>query len=96
MSEKDNFGTGFLLGTIIGGVVGGIIGTVITNKNNANKDNNWRKESEFNTSKYSSFDDDEIDNSRETLEAKINQLNHAIDQVRVTLLKNSPSEIMEE
>ncbi|BAQ60268.1 hypothetical protein GM3708_674 [Geminocystis sp. NIES-3708] len=89
MSEKDNFGGGFLLGTIVGGVVGGIIGTVIANKNNDNKtisDN----EPSIKSRRYSMIDDEEeIENERLSLEEKINQLNHAIDDVRVTLLKNT-------
>lgn len=87
MSEKDNFGSGFLLGTIIGGVVGGIIGTVIANKNNDNK-SNYEDELPTKSRRYSTIDDEEeIENGRLSLEEKINQLNHAIDDVRVTLLK---------
>ncbi|BAQ66897.1 hypothetical protein [Geminocystis sp. NIES-3709] len=93
MSEKDNFGGGFLLGTIIGGVIGGVIGTIITNKANENK-NDWTQDSDIKTSKYSTFDDEEIEHSRITLEEKINQLNNAIDEVKVTLMKNSEKEII--
>ena len=94
MSEKDNFGTGFILGTIIGGVVGGIIGTVIGNKNSDNS-NNWVEKPDIKTPKYSTFnEEEEIEYSRVSLEEKINQLNHAIDEVRVTLLKNSEREII--
>jgi gas vesicle protein len=89
MSEKDNFGGGFLLGTIVGGIVGGIIGTVIANKNNDNKSNS-NHESPIKTRRYSMIDDEEeMENGRLSLEEKINQLNHAIDDVRVTLLKNT-------
>jgi gas vesicle protein len=89
MSEKDNFGGGFLLGTIVGGIVGGIIGTVIANKNNDNK-NNSDDELPIKNRRYSMIDDEEeMENGRLSLEEKINQLNHAIDDVRVTLLKNT-------
>lgn len=89
MNEKDNFGGGFILGTVIGGVIGGIIGTVIANKNNSNK-NISDNEPFIKSPRYSSIDDDdEIENERLSLEEKINQLNHAIDDVRVTLLKNT-------
>jgi gas vesicle protein len=89
MSEKDNFGGGFILGTIIGGVVGGIIGTVIANKNNENKSNS-ENNSTIKSPRYSMIDDEEeIENERLSLEEKINQLNNAIDDVRVSLLKNT-------
>lgn len=89
MSEKDNFGGGFILGTIIGGVVGGIIGTVIANKNNENKSNS-ENNSPIKSRRYSMIDDEEeIENERLSLEEKINQLNNAIDDVRVSLLKNT-------
>ncbi|NCO74205.1 MAG: hypothetical protein GW795_13210 [Cyanobacteria bacterium] len=89
MNEKDNFGGGFILGTIIGGVVGGIIGTVIANKNQENK-SNLDNESPIKHRQYSMIDEEEdIENERLSLEEKINQLNHAIDDVRVTLLKNT-------
>lgn len=89
MSEKDNFGGGFLLGAIVGGIFGGIIGTVIANKNNDNKSNS-NDELSIKNRRYSTIDDEEeIENGRLSLEEKINQLNHAIDDVRVTLLKNT-------
>ncbi|WP_017294241.1 hypothetical protein [Geminocystis herdmanii] len=94
MSEKDNFGGGFLLGTIIGGVVGGIIGTVIANKNNK-KSENWEEEINLKNSQYSNFDSEKIEHSRMSLEEKINQLNNAIDDVKVSLMKNSEKEIID-
>lgn len=95
MSEKDNFGGGFLLGTIIGGVVGGIIGTVIANKNNKNNNNNWEEEINLNNAQYSNFDNEKIEHSRMSLEEKINQLNNAIDDVKFSLMKNSEKEIID-
>lgn len=94
MNEKDNFGGGFLLGTIIGGVVGGIIGTVIANKNNK-KSNNWENELNLKNSSYSNFDSDKIEDNSISLEEKINQLNHAIDEVKISLTKNSQKEIID-
>ncbi|MGI0479241.1 hypothetical protein ACN4EE_00465 [Geminocystis sp. CENA526] len=94
MSEKDNFGSGFILGTIIGGVVGGIIGTVIANKNN-DKKNNWDDEMNVKNPKYSTFDDDQMEETRMSLEEKINQLNHAIDEVKVSLIRNAEKGIIE-
>jgi gas vesicle protein len=91
MSDKDNFGTGFILGTVIGGVVGGVIGTIIANQTK-DKTNKIERESNFKINGHSSFDNkDEIENARLSLEDKINQLNHAIDDVRVTLMKNTES-----
>jgi gas vesicle protein len=89
MSDKDNFSTGFLLGTIVGSVVGGIVGTVIANQN---KDKTSKNGTElgFKNNSYKEFDSEEnMENARLSLEDKINQLNHAIDDVRVTLLKNT-------
>jgi gas vesicle protein len=90
MSEKDNFGTGFLVGTIVGGVIGGILGTIIANKSRENLD---RKESK--SSDYSIFsgDDEAPSYSHLSLEDKINQLNHAIDDVKVTLSKNKETQM---
>lgn len=91
MSDKDNFGTGFLLGTVIGGVVGGVIGTIIANQTK-DKTRKIEGESNFKINSHSSFDNnEEIENARLSLEDKINQLNHAIDDVRVTLMKNTDS-----
>jgi Na+/glutamate symporter len=95
MSEKDNFGGGFLLGTIIGGVVGGIIGTVITNNNNKKNTNNWDEEVNLKNSQYSNFDNEKVEHSRMSLEEKINQLNNAIDDVKISLMKNSEKEIID-
>lgn len=94
MSEKDNFGSGFILGTIIGGVVGGVIGTVIANKNN-DKKNNWDDEMNVKTPKYSPFNDEQMEETRMSLEEKINQLNHAIDEVKVSLIRNAEKEIID-
>ena len=95
MSQKDNFSGGFLLGTIIGGVVGGIIGTVITNNNNKKNTNNWDEEINLKNSQYSNFDNEKVEHSPMSLEEKINQLNNAIDDVKISLMKNSEKEIID-
>jgi gas vesicle protein len=88
MSEKDNFAGGFLLGTLVGGILGGIIGTVLAGKNNSSSEGN-ESDSFLKSPSKSSFNYPEsIEATRLSLEEKINQLNHAIDDVRVTLLKN--------
>ena len=89
MSEQNSFANGFLIGTIVGGVLGGVIGTLLTTKNNNIPEPN-EDESLLNSQKKSSLNYNEsIHDTRLSLEEKINQLNHAIDDVRVTLLKNT-------
>ena len=91
MSNKDNFGSGFVLGSIIGGLVGGVIGTLIANKNKTFSSDENNISGMKNIS--SSIDNKEdILETRINLEDKINQLNHAIDEVRFTLLKNGEKE----
>lgn len=87
MSEKDNFASGFLIGSIIGGVVGGVVGTLLASKNNISEDENddsLLKSSNKSSGNYHKS----LEDTRLGLEEKINLLNHAIDDVRVTLLKN--------
>ena len=92
MSNKDNFGSGFILGSIIGGLVGGVVGTLIANKN---KDLNDGDRTDSNMKNISSTFDNKEDilETRINLEDKINQLNSAIDEVRFTLLKNNEKEV---
>jgi hypothetical protein len=81
MSQRDNFGTGFVLGAIVGGVVGGIVGAVAASR---------RKESlegenldNLPESKAERFETEaDIEKARRRLEDKISQLNLAIDDVR--------------
>jgi hypothetical protein len=92
MSDKNNFTSGFLLGTLVGGVLGGVIGTVLATKNNISAEDN-EDNSFFKSSSKSSLDNPEIkEDIHLGLEEKINLLNHAIDDVRVTLLKNVNSQ----
>jgi hypothetical protein len=88
MSERDNFAGGFLFGTLVGSVVGGIVGAVL-----AMRTNNPSPQQESDSllkypAKSPLNSQDSIEDARLSLEEKINQLNHAIDDVRVTLLKN--------
>ena len=81
MSDRDNFGSGFVLGAILGGVVGGLLGTVLTSRRN--DEAKAEKKSRLKTLSTDSFPtDNSIENSRRTLEDKIAQLNLAIDDVR--------------
>lgn len=89
MSNKDNFGSGFIIGTIVGGVVGGIVGSIITNKNRQDKESG----NPIKTPSYSSIEDDfAMENARLSLEEKINQLNHAIDEVKLGLVAKNQAE----
>ncbi|HIK37501.1 MAG TPA: hypothetical protein IGQ44_05890 [Geminocystis sp. M7585_C2015_104] len=87
MSDKSNFGTGFILGTIVGGILGGVIGSIVASKSQSTNANTG----DFVRKKQS---DKPLDESREgdtrlTLEEKINQLNRAIDEIKLDLLANS-------
>ena len=84
MSQKDNFGSGFVLGSIVGGVLGGLLGTVLASryeKTVVNQDEAIREgESPL---KFSSEESMEV--ARYSLEDKIAQLNLAIDRVKEQL-----------
>lgn len=89
MSNKDNFGSGFIIGTLVGGVVGGIVGSLITSKNQQNKESSNSNK----TPSYSTIEEDfAMENARLTLEEKINQLNHAIDEVKLGLIAKNQTE----
>ncbi len=96
MSNKGSFSGGFFLGTVIGGIVGGVLGTLIANKNKELLSPN--NSVGIKNIKYTidENDEDEILETKVDLEDKINQLNHAIDEVRFTLLKNSEAETIDE
>ena len=88
MSERDNFTGGFLVGTLVGSVVGGVIGAVLATRNNNPLSQEERDSLLKSPSESSLNTEDSIEDARLSLEEKINQLNHAIDDVRLTLLKN--------
>ena len=94
MSNQDNFGSGFILGTIFGGVVGGVIGTLIANKSKENLEEK-NNASGMKNIQYTVRNAEDIIETKSNLEDKINQLNHAIDEVRFTLLKNTEAEVEE-
>jgi len=83
MSKNNNFAGGFLLGTLVGGLAGAVVGIVIGARSNETTSK----------SKQSLDDDDDsrsnltLDNTElaEDLEAKMSQLNAAIDEVRQKL-----------
>lgn len=92
MSNRDGFGSGFWLGTLVGGVVGGIVGATIATQ----RSNRFGEEGDLNrltgepgtkrplkSSRMRSVDRMEI--ARQRLDAKINDLNNAIDAVRSSI-----------
>lgn len=87
MSDKNNFGTGFILGTIVGGILGGVIGSIVASRSQSANPNGGKKggKQEY----FNSLDESQGENTRITLEEKINQLNRAIDEIKLDLLANS-------
>lgn len=86
MSQKDNFGSGFVLGSVVGGVVGGILGTLLATRNQTavtRKNKNALKDKEDSPLQFTSEESMEV--ARHSLEDKIAQLNSAIDEVRQQL-----------
>ena len=84
MSQKDNFGSGFVLGSIVGGVVGGVLGTLLATRNEtALTRKNKTSFKEDSPLQFTSEESMEV--ARHSLEDKIAQLNSAIDEVRQQL-----------
>jgi gas vesicle protein len=83
MSQNDNFAGGFLAGAVIGGLVGGILGSLLTRRESDQLDSLKLDKSLLKKSKQPKFTtEDTMEESRLSLEDKIAQLNHAIDDVR--------------
>ena len=84
MSQKDNFGNGFVLGSIVGGVVGGLLGTLLATKTESIVNSRKRiiKEGQ---PPIDFASEESIENARHGLEDKIAQLNLAIDEVKQQL-----------
>lgn len=84
MSERQGFAGGFLAGAIVGGIVGGLIGSAITSRRNKNLESD--NQSLIESGERIRFEtEEEVEKARRTLESKIAQLNHAIDDVRQQL-----------
>jgi hypothetical protein len=84
MSQKDNFGSGFILGSIVGGVVGGLLGTLISKRSEIA--NTEKKQVRAEGDLPLDFAAEEsVEMARHSLEDKIAQLNLAIDEVRQQL-----------
>jgi septal ring factor EnvC (AmiA/AmiB activator) len=100
MSNQDGFAGGFLAGALFGSVVGGILGAALTSRlaQSTNPDDPKRireRSNRSDRSPQSLQSDDDIEAARQILEAKIAQLNTAIDDVRHQLhnVNGSASEL---
>lgn len=86
MSEQGNFVGGFLLGTLVGGALGGVMGALAASRMAG-------QGSRLGPSEVDTFSLEDLDGASEEameaarlgLEAKIAQLNDAIDDVRQQL-----------
>ncbi len=92
MSNRDGFTGGFWLGTLVGGVVGGIVGATVAaqraNRIDAEAENGrlsggGSERRPLKSSRRRSYDRMEL--ARQSLDAKINDLNNAIDSVRSSI-----------
>ncbi|WP_035989167.1 hypothetical protein [Leptolyngbya sp. KIOST-1] len=89
MSQQDNFVGGFLLGTVVGGALGGIVGALAASRiqsgGNRAKPTLPKDNSTLAFGEFDDTEEDSIEAARLGLEAKIAQLNEAIDDVRQQL-----------
>lgn len=99
MSQRDNFGNGFLLGAIVGGTVGGLIGAILASRNHGELPLDPAiqplegEEAEPNDRRSLSrrrINEVRMENARRSLEGKIAQLNEAIDDVRQRFEDSNP------
>ncbi|MFZ4667164.1 MAG: hypothetical protein ACOYME_12120 [Prochlorotrichaceae cyanobacterium] len=98
MSQRDNFGSGFLVGALVGGTIGGVIGAIVASRyrkeipvdpetpvpieGEENRDDRGG-ELPLRQSLYRRrMSEARMENARRSLEGKIAQLNNAIDDVR--------------
>ncbi|MBP0017432.1 MAG: hypothetical protein J7647_07730 [Cyanobacteria bacterium SBLK] len=91
MSQRDGFAGGFILGAMIGGAIGGIVGALAASKRSiSNPDTLPANEEEMlhsaaKSERIEKSAEQSIEMARRSLEAKIAQLNLAIDDVRQQL-----------
>jgi hypothetical protein len=82
MSQRDGFTSGFLAGALVGGLVGGLVGALVASRQKAEPE----EEGAFlDASESSNVEASSIEGARRSLDAKIAQLNSAIDDVRQQL-----------
>jgi predicted acylesterase/phospholipase RssA len=97
MSQQDGFASGFIFGAIVGGAIGGIVGALAATKRreldpNTLQSNKDERLSSSQSSPISESDEASIEIARHSLEAKIAQLNSAIEDVRQQLSSPVSSE----
>ncbi|ELR98717.1 hypothetical protein [Gloeocapsa sp. PCC 73106] len=81
MSKRDNFAGGFVIGTVVGGLVGAVVGIIVGSRSNETRDEKENQPLDsYGQSKLQSDTD-----FSDGLEAKISQLNLAVDEVRQKL-----------
>ncbi|WOD38643.1 hypothetical protein [Nodosilinea sp. E11] len=88
MSQQDSFVGGFLLGTLVGGALGGVVGALAASRIQSGgkaKPLRPKADGELAFGEFDDTDEDSIEAARLGLEAKIAQLNEAIDDVRQQL-----------
>ncbi|HSM81830.1 MAG TPA: hypothetical protein VLS96_09095 [Nodosilinea sp.] len=89
MSQQDNFVGGFLLGTLVGGALGGVVGALAASRmqGGAGKPKSAlpKPEGGLAFGDFGDPDEESMEAARLGLEAKIAQLNEAIDDVRQQL-----------
>jgi hypothetical protein len=86
MSEQGNFVGGFLLGTLVGGALGGVVGALAASRNQAGSYRLGRSEGDdLSLADLDDATEETMEAARLGLEAKIAQINDAIDDVRQQL-----------
>lgn len=88
MSEQGNFVGGFLLGTLVGGALGGVVGALAASRVQSASRRPKPLTKDSGGLAFGDFDDmteESMEAARLGLEAKIAQLNDAIDDVRQQL-----------
>lgn len=88
MSQQDNFVGGFLLGTLVGGALGGVVGALAASRmQGADRPKTSLPQTDSNLAfgEFEALDEESMEAARLGLEAKIAQLNEAIDEVRQQL-----------
>lgn len=83
MSEQGNFVGGFLLGTLVGGALGGVVGALATSRIQAGQAD--RRSTDLAFDDFDDATEENMEAARLGLEAKIAQLNDAIDDARQQL-----------
>ncbi|MBR8831876.1 MAG: hypothetical protein N5P05_002141 [Chroococcopsis gigantea SAG 12.99] len=85
MSERDGFTGGFLAGAVVGGLVGGILGSVLASRVKKSATGEQAMLTQNNDTPLRLDSEESMEMARRNLEAKIAQLNTAIDDVRQQL-----------